>query len=270
MSNFNFEIEYTALIEDVKTAILSASEPENIKFASNGKKEVFVLSPNGEIDYPVLEDGISLDRSQIATNEGFYIAIDESGIDMFSLIAGKVPLHSQSISFSGSNGVVIFRGNEMYSGGSNYSEFLLSMKNHAYNVAGRTLLAKDREEKGKSLKAAREDIYNFADENGLIVLREDAYVKDEYGRQSSLQGYQLAKNGKPIGEMIVPEKIYADKKTPEYILRAQKNYTKKVSKRSVVLNKESDSELIQAIDNDDEPFNQLVKRLLNEYYNLTK
>lgn len=30
------------------------------------------------------------------------------------------------------------------------------------------------------------------------------------------------------------------------------------------------SELIQAIDNDDEPFNQLVKRLLNEYYNLTK
>lgn len=268
MLNYNFEISFEQLREDIRMAILGNSTPENVNFFSENGVDVFILSSEGELEYAKTNKNL-LDRTQVAVSNALYIAVDSTGFDIYQLIKGKVPLHNHSVSFVHQDGLIVFKGNEIYTGGSNYSEMLLTFKVHACNTAGQALLVQDKEDWGKSLKTATEDIYKFAEEKGLSVLGQDAFTKDKYGRQSRLQGYQLMNGKKPIGDVLVPAKIYEDKKTPEYTLRAQRNYAKKVSKRSVVLNKDNDAELIEAIDNDNEPFNQLVKRLLNEYYKIS-
>lgn len=59
-------------------------------------------------------------------------------------------------------------------------------------------------------------------------------------------------------------------KTPEYTLKAIKNYQKNLVRKSVTLDTRKDSELIEKLEGDTMPFNQRVKELLKEFYGLNK
>lgn len=50
--------------------------------------------------------------------------------------------------------------------------------------------------------------------------------------------------------------------------RASTKYVKKVRKPQVVINPDIDSELLDAIDNDDTTFSELCKQLLKQHYNI--
>ena len=58
-------------------------------------------------------------------------------------------------------------------------------------------------------------------------------------------------------------------KTAPYTMRAIANYEKKVVKKAVIINPDSDSELLKAIENDDTPFGTRVKQLLKEFYKIS-
>ena len=58
-------------------------------------------------------------------------------------------------------------------------------------------------------------------------------------------------------------------KTPTYIRKATDNHRKKLLTKSVTINKETESDLIMAINADEKrSFNALVKQLLRQHYNL--
>ena len=58
-------------------------------------------------------------------------------------------------------------------------------------------------------------------------------------------------------------------KTPTYIRKATDNHRKKLLTKSVTINKETESDLITAINADKEQsFNALVKQLLRQHYDL--
>ena len=50
--------------------------------------------------------------------------------------------------------------------------------------------------------------------------------------------------------------------------KALKKYRDKLIKKQITFNPDKDSDLIAAMDNDKQPLNSLVKRLLREYYSL--
>ena len=58
-------------------------------------------------------------------------------------------------------------------------------------------------------------------------------------------------------------------KTASYTMRAIANYEKKVVKKAVIINPDSDSELLKAIENDDMAFGTRVKQLLKEFYKIS-
>lgn len=55
-------------------------------------------------------------------------------------------------------------------------------------------------------------------------------------------------------------------KTPTYTRKAIKNYDKKVIKKQIVLNPDIDSDLLEAIKQDDVAFSKRVKELLRDFY----
>lgn len=55
-------------------------------------------------------------------------------------------------------------------------------------------------------------------------------------------------------------------KTPTYTRKAIKNYDKKVIKKQIVLNPDIDSDLLEAIEQDDVAFSKRVKELLRGFY----
>ena len=55
-------------------------------------------------------------------------------------------------------------------------------------------------------------------------------------------------------------------KTPTYTRKAIKNYDKKVIKKQIVLNPDIDSDLLEAINQDDMAFSKRVKELLRDFY----
>ena len=58
-------------------------------------------------------------------------------------------------------------------------------------------------------------------------------------------------------------------KTPTYIRKATDNHRKKLLTKSVTINKETESDLIMAINADEKrSFNALVKQLLRQHYDL--
>ena len=58
-------------------------------------------------------------------------------------------------------------------------------------------------------------------------------------------------------------------KTASYTMRAIANYEKKVVKKAVIINPDSDSELLKAIENDDMAFGTRVKQLLKDFYKIS-
>ena len=58
-------------------------------------------------------------------------------------------------------------------------------------------------------------------------------------------------------------------KTASYTMRAIANYEKKVVKRAVIINPDSDSELLKAIENDSMAFGTRVKQLLKDFYKIS-
>ena len=55
-------------------------------------------------------------------------------------------------------------------------------------------------------------------------------------------------------------------KTPTYTRKAIKNYDKKVIKKQIVLNPDIDSDLLEAIKQDDVAFSKRIKELLRDFY----
>lgn len=51
-------------------------------------------------------------------------------------------------------------------------------------------------------------------------------------------------------------------------LKANAKYEKKLTRKNVIFKQEEDKELLNAIDQDNEPFSSLVKRLLSEHYKI--
>ena len=58
-------------------------------------------------------------------------------------------------------------------------------------------------------------------------------------------------------------------KTASYTMRAIANYEKKVVKKAIIINPDSDSELLKAIENDNVPFGTRVKQLLKDFYKIS-
>ena len=58
-------------------------------------------------------------------------------------------------------------------------------------------------------------------------------------------------------------------KTASYTMRAIANYEKKVVKKAVIINPDSDSELLKAIKNDNMAFGTRVKQLLKDFYKIS-
>ena len=58
-------------------------------------------------------------------------------------------------------------------------------------------------------------------------------------------------------------------KTAPYTLRAIADYEKKVVKKAIIINPDSDSELLKAIENDDTPFGTRVKQTLKDFYKIS-
>ena len=52
-------------------------------------------------------------------------------------------------------------------------------------------------------------------------------------------------------------------------MRAIANYEKKIVKKAVIINPDSDSELLKAIENDDMAFGTRVKQLLKDFYKIS-
>ena len=52
-------------------------------------------------------------------------------------------------------------------------------------------------------------------------------------------------------------------------MRAIANYEKKVVKKAIIINPDSDSELLKAIENDNVPFGTRVKQLLKDFYKIS-
>ena len=58
-------------------------------------------------------------------------------------------------------------------------------------------------------------------------------------------------------------------KTAPYTMRAIANYEKKVVKKAIIINPDSDSELLKAIENDNMAFGTRVKQLLKDFYKIS-
>ena len=58
-------------------------------------------------------------------------------------------------------------------------------------------------------------------------------------------------------------------KTASYTMRAIANYEKKVVKKAIIINPDSDSELLKAIENDSMAFGTRVKQLLKDFYKIS-
>ena len=58
-------------------------------------------------------------------------------------------------------------------------------------------------------------------------------------------------------------------KTASYTMRAISNYEKKVVKKAVIINPDSDLELLKAIENDSMAFGTRVKQLLKDFYKIS-
>ena len=59
-----------------------------------------------------------------------------------------------------------------------------------------------------------------------------------------------------------------ENKTPSYKLRANANYHSKTTQKIIRLHNTSDADLLQAINNDEQPLTGLVRQLLREHYKL--
>lgn len=58
-------------------------------------------------------------------------------------------------------------------------------------------------------------------------------------------------------------------KTPSYTRRASDNHRKKLATKNVTINKETEADLLMAIESDKtQSFNSLVKQLLRQHYKL--
>lgn len=57
-------------------------------------------------------------------------------------------------------------------------------------------------------------------------------------------------------------------KTPKSKLAANARYEQKLTRKNVIFKQDEDKRLLDAIEQDNEPFNSLVKRLLAEHYEI--
>lgn len=61
----------------------------------------------------------------------------------------------------------------------------------------------------------------------------------------------------------------SENKTLQAIMRANKNHRKKLVTKNVTINKETEIDLLQAVEQDNtQSFNSLVKELLRQHYKL--